>query len=298
MSRPTRIAARTAATRTAVAAVATVVRAAAQAAAAAAPAARRATRTPAPPAATPVPAERPVVNDELVRRFQPTIRRIAFRLAARLPPNVLVDDLMAAGMLGLVQAARKFDPSRGIPFEGYAEFRIRGAMLDELRAMDWIPRAHRDRVERLERAQADAQQKNGRTVETEEVAAELGVTVEEYVEARVKNPHLTVVSLDELSAGGSVAGDLTGLWGEPSATAAGDESDATSLRALLAEAMEELPPRLRQVASLYYYDGQSLKDIGAAESVTESRACQLRGEAVRRLRTRMTRASEGAAAMM
>lgn len=276
MSRTTRTAARNAATRTA--AVAAVVRAAVQAAAA--------------------PIERPVVNDAFVRTFQPAIRRIAFRLAARLPPNVLVDDLIAAGMLGLVQAARKFDPSRGIPFQGYAEFRIRGAMLDELRSMDWIPRAHRDRVERLERAQADAQQKSGGTVETEEVAAELGVTVEEYVEAREKNPHLTVVSLDELSAGGSVAGDVTGLWDEHGASASGEGGDASSLRALLAEAMEELPARLRQVASLYYYDGQSLKDIGAAESVTESRACQLRGEAVRRLRTHMTRATEGAAAMM
>ncbi|HEV8322082.1 MAG TPA: FliA/WhiG family RNA polymerase sigma factor [Myxococcota bacterium] len=243
------------------------------------------------PAPVVAPVAKIVVDDALVKRFQPAIRRIAYRIAGRLPPHVLVEDLISAGYLGLIDAASKFDPARGIPFAAYAEIRMRGAMIDELRAQDWIPRAHRDRVEKMERAQTDVQRRTGRHAEVEEVAAELGLTVDEYRETRERALPLAVVSLDEpaRSAGGA-SEPSHGLWAQDVSAERDDEADAPTLRAMLGEALKELPERLRAVASLYYFEETPLKDIGRAQGVTESRACQLRGEAVRRLRTHMRRA--------
>ena len=215
-------------------------------------------------------------GEELILRHAELVKRIAYHLAGRLPPSVAVDDLIQAGMLGLMEAAANWSMNRGASFETYAGIRIRGAMIDALRKLDWAPRS----VHRWARAVAAAvcaiEQRTGRDARDTEVADEMGLSLEDYHRVLQDAACCQLASLEDGS------GDATAEDADPFR----DASDA-QFRGALTEAIAQLPDRERLVMSLYYSDGLNLKEIGAVLEVSESRACQLHGQALTRLRARL-----------
>ena len=200
----------------------------------------------------------------------PLVRKVAKKIARRLPRQVDVDDLVGAGALGLVDAARKFDASRA-SFEAYAELRIRGAILDYLRGLDWMPRSQRTRARRLDEASRDLTAQNGRTPDTTELAEHTGLTEREVLSGRIVG---SIVPMD------SDALDQLGVDGR----LPGDSLERREMRARLVGAIDRLPERTRRLLALYYVDERTLREIGTAFGVTESRACQLHSQAISKLR--------------
>jgi RNA polymerase sigma factor for flagellar operon FliA len=199
--------------------------------------------------------------------------KVAKKIARRLPRQVEVDDLVGAGALGLVDAARKFDASRA-SFEAYAELRIRGAILDYLRGLDFMPRSQRARARRIDEASRDLTAMNGRAPETRELAERTGLTEREVLSGRIVASIVPMDSdaLDQLSVDGRTPGEPL---------------ERRELRARLSQAIAQLPERTRRLLALYYVDEKTLKEIGTAFGVTESRACQLHSQAISKLRASM-----------
>ncbi len=224
--------------------------------------------------------------DDLVRQHAGLVKRIAHHLMARLPPTVQVDDLIQAGMLGLLDAARNFDGSLGASFETYAGTRIRGAMLDEVRRHDWTPRSvHRKAREAAEAIRA-IENREGREARDAEVARELGIGLDEYARiqadaasCRLMSTEDLIVETGEAREGGAELGVDPG---DPLAAL-----EAAGFREGLIEAIERLPEREKLVLSLYYEEELNLREIGAVLGVSESRVCQIQGQAMIRLRARL-----------
>lgn len=221
--------------------------------------------------------------DELVRKHAPLVRRIAYHLMGRLPPSVEVGDLIQAGMIGLLEAARNYAPSRSANFETYAGIRIRGAMLDELRKTDWTPRSVHRKAREVAEAVRQLEGETGRDADEGEVARRLGITLDEYHQVLRDAASCRLLSLsgsgDEDGGGIDVADE--GGAGPVQALEAG------AMQAALAEAIDGLPEREKLVMSLYYDEELNLKEIGEVLGVTESRVCQIHGQALVRLRARM-----------
>jgi RNA polymerase sigma factor for flagellar operon FliA len=214
--------------------------------------------------------------DELVVQHAELVKRIAYHLAGRLPPSVEVDDLIQAGMLGLLEAAANYAANRGASFETYAGIRIRGAMIDALRKLDWAPRSVHRKARAVAAVVQEIERKTGRDARDVEIAEGLGVSLDEYHAIVQDAASCRIATLDDTTA----------------ATAAGSEDPFREtaddrFREALAEAIDNLPERERLVMSLYYSDGLNLKEIGAVLKVTESRACQLHGQALVRLKARL-----------
>lgn len=224
--------------------------------------------------------KRRATRDELVLRYLPRINKLARSMARRLPPHVPLDDLTSAGAVGLLDAARRYDPSRCERFEAYAEHRIRGAMLDELRSHDSLSRDLRSRSRRKDEAIAKLEREQGRTPSSEDVAEELGIELHEYDRLLGRVHRGTVLSAEALTRNGVGAQ----AFADPNMPDPFRVTAAREVRDLLTKALDNLPDRLKLVASLYYRKGLKLSEIGARLGVTEARACQLRGEAVRQLR--------------
>lgn len=228
------------------------------------------------------------LRDQLIMDYAPLIRFVAQRIAARLPSNIDIDDLISAGVIGLMDAIEKYDPSRDNKFKTYAEFRIRGAILDELRSQDWVPRSVRDKAKRIEKTYAELEQKLGRTVTDQEVSEALGVNIEEYYDIMAKVKAVTLLSIDELT--GPNQNDKKSLL--ECLENVGSKNPFTQLkskgvRELLVKNIEELPEKQKLVLSLYYYEDLNLKEIGKILEVTESRVSQLHTQAVEKLRSRL-----------
>ncbi|HYM26643.1 MAG TPA: RNA polymerase sigma factor FliA [Steroidobacteraceae bacterium] len=215
-------------------------------------------------------------SDELIVRHAELVKRIAYHLAGRLPASVAVDDLIQAGMLGLMEAAANWSMNRGASFETYAGIRIRGAMIDALRKLDWAPRSVHRQARAVAAAVREIEQRTGRDARDQEVAEHMGLSLEDYHRALQDAACCRLASLDE------TAGDSFADEADPFQDAADDE-----FRAALTRAISHLPERERLVMSLYYSDGLNLKEIGAVLEVTESRVCQLHGQALSRLRARL-----------
>lgn len=221
--------------------------------------------------------------DVLVERHAGLVKRIAVHLAGRLPPSVQVGDLIQAGLMGLLDAARHYEPSQGASFETYAGIRVRGAMLDEIRRNDWAPRAVRRRAREAAAAAMRVEARVLREAQDTEVATELGISLSEYHAILQDSAASRLTSLD----GGDEDDDSPG---DHVAARDGDPVKAMTdadLRGELARGIAELPERERMVMSLYYDDELNLKEIGAVLGVTESRVCQLHRQAVLRLRARL-----------
>ncbi len=232
------------------------------------------------------PALTPAEREALIEAHLPQVRYIADRLAAKLPPSVDRDDLIGAGVLGLLDAVEKFDPTRGVMFKTYAEMRVRGAMLDSLRHLDWAPRSIRQRAREVESAIRVIEQDNNRPAKEEEIAAALNITVANFQTLITELHGLTVTGLDRDDD------DESGM--RPHQIA--DDPQRTPLafferaevRALLSTAVEHLPERERQVVSLYYLEELTMKEVGAVLGVTESRVSQIHTQAVLRLRSSLS----------
>lgn len=228
-------------------------------------------------------------RDELILKYAPLIKYIAHRLAMRLPPHITTEVLMSAGVIGLMDALNKYDPHKNVQFKTYAEFRIRGAMLDELRSLDWVPRSIRQKAAQLEKAYLTLERKRGGPVEDEEVAHELGISLEDYYGMITEIRGISLLDLEDFRYKIPQSVDenfLSQLIDEK-------EEDPFHLfsleefRKVLAQAIEELSPKEKIVISLYYYEELTLKEIGAVLGFTESRICQIHTKAILKLRAKM-----------
>lgn len=223
-------------------------------------------------------------GDALVREHAPLVRRIAYHLMGRLPSSVEVGDLIQAGMIGLLEAARNYAPSRSASFETYAGIRIRGAMLDELRKTDWTPRSVHRRAREIAEAIHRIESETGRDADEAEVARRLGLSMDDYHQALADAASCRLLSLDGHGEDDGDDGIDVADAGNP------DPSQALELGGrthALADAITTLPERERMVMSMYYDDELNLKEIGAVLGVTESRVCQIHGQALTRLRSRL-----------
>jgi RNA polymerase sigma factor for flagellar operon FliA len=227
--------------------------------------------------------------DALVQEYAPLVKRIANHLRARLPDGIEVDDLVQVGLIALLDAARQYSPAKGASFETYAGIRVRGAMLDEVRATDWTPRSVYRRQRELTAAIQAVENRTGQAADARGIAAELGVPLEEYHQLVGQATACRVFSLDAADEDGdSVVGQLPDPEAGPAAALESEE-----LRQEVAAAIRSLPEREALVMSLYYDEELNLKEIGAILGVTESRVCQLHGQALARLRARVGAAGSG-----
>ena len=220
-------------------------------------------------------------QDRLVEQYAPLVKRIAYHLLGRLPSSVQVEDLMQAGMIGLLEASRKFDFGKGASFETYAGIRIRGAMLDEVRKGDWAPRSVHRNTRMVSDAMRAVEARLGRDAKDHEVAAELDMSLEEYYAILSDTAGSKLFSFDDLLESGAPA-DVQG--GEEPLSGLQDER----FRAALVEAIDGLPERERLLLSLYYDEELNLKEIGAVLGVSESRVSQLHSQCAARLRAKLT----------
>ncbi len=229
---------------------------------------------------TPLEGER----DEIMRRYLPLVRRVVQRLAIRKPPHIEIDDLVSWGIVGLLDAIEKYDPKKEALFSTYAQFRIRGAILDHLRSLDWVPRSVRQKAALIEKVSHELEGRLGRPPIEEEIARELEMSLTDYQDLLAKVGEMTLFSLEDLGFGS----------GEErlSQDQEDEEADADPLRALLsqervhlvADAIGKLPEREKLVVSLYYNEDLTMKEVGGVLGLTESRVSQLHSQAMLRLK--------------
>lgn len=222
--------------------------------------------------------------DSLVRQHASLVKRIAFHLMARLPSSVQVDDLIQAGMIGLLEASKKYEPSKGASFETYAGIRIRGSMMDEIRKGDWVPRSVHRNARKISEAIKIVEGRESRDAKDHEVAKELDMSLDEYYVCLKDSASGKLFSYDEVVDNGD--GSVDQLENHSENPYAEIQSDA--FKEGLAKAILTLPERERIVLSLYYDEELNLKEIGAVLSVSESRVSQIHSQAALRLRSRLT----------
>ena len=235
----------------------------------------------------------PGQKDKLILEYAPLIKFIAQKIAVRLPSNIELDDLISSGVIGLMDAIDKYDPTRDNKFKTYAEFRIRGAILDELRAQDWVPRSVRDKAKLLDRTMIELEASLGRGAQDEEVAAKLNMTMDEFYDLVNQVRPVSVLSIDDSATFSNV--DKKSIMNLLEGTKFNNpftQLNMKSVKDIVTKAIEDLPERQRLVLSLYYYEDLNLKEIGKVLRVTESRVSQLHAQAVQRLRAKLTQVFE------
>ncbi|MBN8537561.1 MAG: FliA/WhiG family RNA polymerase sigma factor [Deltaproteobacteria bacterium] len=227
-------------------------------------------------------------KDSLIKEYAPLIKFIAQKIAVRLPANIELDDLISAGVIGLMDAIDKYDPSRDNKFKTYAEFRVRGAILDELRSQDWVPRSIRDKSKVLDKTIAMLEQELRRTPTDEEICKTLNITVEEFHDLVNQVRPVSLLSIDDAQTFSNTdkKSILNLLEGSKLANPY-NQLNIKKVKDIVAGAIEELPDRQRLVLSLYYYEDLNLKEIGQVLRVTESRVSQLHAQAVIRLKAKL-----------
>jgi RNA polymerase sigma factor FliA len=237
------------------------------------------------------------IRDRLILTYAPLVKYVAGRLGSGLPAHVDEGDLVSYGLLGLIGAIERYDPTRDIKFETYAIARIKGAIIDELRALDWVPRSVRSRAREIERAIAELEAKLGTAPTDEQIAGKIGISVDELEESLTDIARSSIAALDELwSVSGE--GDQISLMDtieDESGPRPEAALDQTEMREALADAIARLPEREKLVVTLYYYEELTLREIGEVLGVTESRVSQLHTKAVLRLKARLAGSATRAA---
>jgi RNA polymerase sigma factor for flagellar operon FliA len=230
------------------------------------------------------------LREQLILHYSPLVKYVAGRVGTGLPPNIEQADLVSYGIFGLIDAIEKFDLERAIKFETYAIARIKGAIIDELRSIDWIPRSVRSKARDVEKAYAALEAKLHRTPTEAEVAAELGIGMNDLHQIFNQVSFVNVVALDELLSSSSERGDKVSLVDTLEDTKAEDPVmafEGEETKVLLARAINDLGEREKIVVTLYYYEGLTLAEIGQVLGVTESRICQMHTKAVLQLRGKL-----------
>src|SRR5215211_6474525 len=228
-------------------------------------------------------------RERLVVAYSPLVKFIAGRMASGLPSHVQESDLISYGLLGLMGSIERFDPEREIKFETFAVSRIKGAIIDELRSLDWVPRSVRSKARNVEKAHSKLENRLQRAPSDEEMSAELGIGVSDFHDTLLEIANSSVLALDDLWTiadpdGGQVS--LLDTIHDPNAVDPEREMGSAELKDRLADAIESLPERERLVIALYYYENLTLREIGEVLGVTESRVSQLHTKAVLGLRSR------------
>ena len=229
-------------------------------------------------------------REELIRSFLPLVKRVVHRLAGRLPAEVDIKEMLNSGIIGLVDALEKYDPRHETNFSTYAQFRIRGAILDSFRSQDWAPRSLRHKAHKLESAYQKLEQKLGRPAKDEEVAEEMGLDIESLQKMLGEVSGVVMLSFEELGFGHGEERFQADEWlpaGNPDPL---NDLLETERVEIIARALDRLPEKERLVITLYFYEELNLKEIGEIIGVTESRASQIRSRALIRLRTYLKRA--------
>jgi RNA polymerase sigma factor for flagellar operon FliA len=232
-------------------------------------------------------------KSQYVEQYAPLIKYLADRLAARLPDHINRDDLVSAGVLGLIDAVDKFDPGRAIMFKTYAEFRVKGAMLDELRSLDWVPRSIRKKASQMDRLWQRLEGELGRPPTDEEAAEALEVSVPEYLKMLDEVRTINILDLDAFKAvdktGARESRDIYDILADENALDALTALSQSEMRDVLGRAIEDLAEKERLVITLYYHEELTMKEIGLALGYTESRISQLHTKSLLRLRTKLRR---------
>jgi RNA polymerase sigma factor for flagellar operon FliA len=238
----------------------------------------------------------PAVREKLILHYSPLVKYVAGRVGVGLPPNIEQADLVSYGIFGLIDAIEKFDIERSIKFETYAISRVRGAIIDELRAIDWIPRSVRYKAREVERAYAELEGRLHRTPTEAEVAEHMEIKVGDLHQIFSQVSYVNVVALDELLSVGGEKGDSLTLGDTLEDKGAEDPVlafEGEETKYLLARAINQLPEREKIVVTLYYYEGLTLAEIGQVLGVTESRICQMHTKAVLQLRGKIAEVTAG-----
>jgi RNA polymerase sigma factor for flagellar operon FliA len=228
-------------------------------------------------------------QQQLIVEYAPLVKYVAGRVAISLPPTVELDDLISYGIFGLIDSIERFDPDRGVKFETYAIVRIRGAIIDGLRNFDWVPRSVRTKAKRLEEAYSRLEKELNRTPTDEELSESLNMTMQQFHDALQEVSATTLTSLDDLwfSEGSEDSLRVMDTIEDTKSVDPITEVEIREKKMLLAEAIDQLGERERLVITLYYYEGLTLKEIGAVLGVSESRICQIHGQAIIHLRSRL-----------
>jgi RNA polymerase sigma factor FliA len=230
------------------------------------------------------------IRDRLILTYAPLVKYVAGRLGSGLPAHVDEGDLVSYGLLGLIAAIERYDPDRDVKFETYAIARIKGSILDELRAMDWVPRSVRSRAREIERAIADLESKLGRAPNDEEIATKIGISQEDLEDSLTDISRSSIAALDELWTVSGSGGDQIALIDTIEDESVPDPQSAmsaTEMKEAIADAIARLPEREKLVVTLYYYEDLTLREIGEVLGVTESRVSQLHTKAILRLKARL-----------
>ena len=228
-------------------------------------------------------------REAVIKEYAPMVKYVANRIAMRLPPHVEVDDLISVGVLGLIDAIDKYDSTRGAKFKTYAEFRVRGAILDELRSMDWVPRSVRQKASSMDGVVQKLQNKLGRRPEDDEIAEEMGVSLDELFTTLNETKSMPILSLEDLGIA-KESGEQQSLL---DCLAGKNDVDPqmhirlVELKEIISKAIDTLPEKERLMISLYYYEELTMKEIGGVLGITESRVSQIHSKAVFRLRNKL-----------
>jgi RNA polymerase sigma factor FliA len=234
-------------------------------------------------------------REALILNYSPLVKYVAGRVSVGLPANIEQADLISYGIFGLIDAIEKYEPDRGIKFETYAISRIRGAIIDELRAIDWVPRSVRFKAREVEKAYQSLENKLKRPPSDAEMAGELSVSTDELANIYTQLSSVSLVALDELMSVEGERGDRLSLVEtlEDTKLAGPVETiEAEEMKQILATAINRLPEREKIVITLYYYEGLTLAEIGQVLGVTESRICQMHTKAVLAMRVKISEATD------
>ncbi len=238
----------------------------------------------------------PSAENALVEQYLPLVRTVVARLAMTLPEHVDQDDLNSAGLVGLLQALRNYDPGCGTSFETYARVRIRGAMLDELRRMDWVPRTIHEKARRIQEVINQLEQKLGRAPTEEQMAKALNISVEEYTELLDEIRPAAFVCLDSTaSSDGNDSGNLYEVVANPNEDSPIEEVSRRELKDVVLKRLQHLPEIQRKVLALYYHEDLHLREIAEVFGLTESRICQIHSQAILSIRAYIQRYEAGIA---
>ena len=227
----------------------------------------------------------PEIREKIILEYAPLVKVVAGRLSMYLGYSVEYDDMVSYGVFGLIDAIDKFDMTKEVKFETYASLRIRGAILDQIRKMDWIPRTIRQRQKQIDAAMKEIEQNTGREATDEEIAAKLGISEDEFLEWQSQMKVNNIVSLNEyVEQGSDISSDKNTTGGFESPESVVEKSE---LKEVLAEALELLTEKEKKVVLLYYYEELTLKEISRVLEVSESRISQLHTKALQKMKTKM-----------